>query len=107
MTYEQLPLWFPNRIKTVMEHNGYDDYWITASTCNSKQHWSPLDLILREHYNNGDGSAKGFCGLTPAQNRKAYEYAVQNQQVLKELDLYSEKGWNNWGFPLWDKYQLH
>lgn len=107
MTYEQLPLWFRNRIKKVMATYKYASDEITATACDKALQWSPLDLILREHYNNGDACAKAFCGLTPSENRRAAEYAIENQEALKELDLYSEKAWNNCGITLWSKHRLY
>ena len=103
----ETPLWFQNRVLKVMEHNEYSNDMITASACEAKGRWSPVDLILREHYNNDDGSAKGFCGLTPAQSRQAYEYVKANQEDFKNADLYHKDGWNHWGFKLWSGYKLN
>lgn len=100
---------FENRIKKVMAHNNYTPDMITASACGALEEprWSPLDLILREYYNNGGGSAKGFLGLTKGECIACYEYARDHQEELKQADLYNERGVSNWGFTLWDNYIIH
>ena len=107
MTYNDLPRWFRNRITKVMEHNDFEAHWITVDVCEKLDKWTPVDLMLREHYNNGDGSAKGFLGLTPAQNYKCYQFIKEHQNELRELNLYNKDGYNNWGFKLWSDYNLH
>ena len=113
-TYDDLPKWFKNRIETIMKHNDYaeecgitDPSQATATNCAAKDKWSPCDLILREYYNNGCGSARGFLGITPSQCRKGYLFIVEHQEELKAMDMYSKEGWNNFGFPLWHDYRLH
>ena len=107
MTYNDLPRWFRNRIKTVMEHNDFEAHWITVDACEEHNNWTPVDLMLREEYNNGSGSAKGFLGLTPAQNYECYQFIKEHQNELRELNLYSKDGYNNWGCKLWSDYNLH
>ena len=107
MEYKDLPKWFRNRIETVMKHNDFEESWITVEECDKVRKWTPVDLMLREEYNNGSGSAKGFLGLTPSQNRKCYEYIREHQKELKELDLYNKDGFNNFGFSLWTDYHIH
>lgn len=104
---KDLPKWFVNRIIKVMEHNGYTSEMITVDVCNEKDKWTPCDLILREYYNNGGGSAKGFLGITRTSCIKCYNYIKEHQAQFKELGLYNEKGWNNFGFTLWTNYNLH
>jgi hypothetical protein len=55
---------FKSYLKKVMEHNDYTSDMTTVDVCNEKDKWTPCDLILREYYNNGGGSAKGFLGIT-------------------------------------------
>lgn len=104
-TYKELPIWFRNRVKKVMEHNNYHkEDWITSQVCEENGKWSPCDLIIREELNNGGGSAKGFLGLTTAECHKCYDFLVENKEIVKKLDLVSEKGVNNWGFTLWSNW---
>ena len=103
----KLPRWFMNRLHTVMEHNDYSEEMITVEECEKFNKWTPTDLILREYYNNGGGSSKGFLGITPSECIKCYKFIKENQEVLHELNYYSEKGFNNWGFQLWSNYNVH
>ena len=102
-----LPKWFKNRLKTVMKHNEYEPEMITVSVCNKTEKWTPCDLIIREVYNNGGGSSKGFLGLTREQTYQAFNFIVENQKLLKEMDYYNESGWNNFGCVLWTNFELH
>lgn len=102
-----LARWFVNRLRTIMEHNDYGNDWLTAKICDNHGKWTPVDLILREYYNNGGGSAKGFLGISRAECYRCYDYVVNNQELLRKMDYYSAMGWNNFGIPLWDNYQLH
>ena len=104
MQFAELPLWFRNRIKKVMVHNDYDDHFLYAKNADRAGLWSPLDLILREYYNNGGGSSKGFLGIPKAECVRCHDYAVANQDGLH--DFYSKRGANNWGITLWDDYCL-
>lgn len=97
---------FENRIRKVMEHNDYTPDMMTAQACEAKGFWSPLDLILREYYNNGGGSAKGFLGLTTKDCIDCYEYAREHQEELREAGLYNEVGISNCGFTLWHNYDI-
>ena len=102
-----LARWFINRLNTIMEHNNYKNYWLTAKICDVHGKWTPCDLILREYYNNGGGSAKGFLGISRAECIRCYEYIMENQELLREMDYYSANGWNNYGLSLWNNYKLH
>ena len=102
----KLPKWFLNRLHTVMEHNEYSEEMITVEECDKHGKWTPTDLILREYYNNGGGSSKGFLGITPSDCIKCYEFIKENQEALRELNYYNEKGFNNFGFPLWSNYNV-
>ena len=104
---KRVPRWFQTKIKKIMEHNDYTPDMITVAVCEPKDRWTPVDLILREEYNNGSGSAKGFLGILPYENRKCYEWIKENQELLKELDYFSETGINNWGFTLWRNWNVH
>ena len=109
MKIEDLKLarWFKNRLKTIVKHNNQEeDKDITFEACNAKGLWTPCDLIAREELNNGSGSAEGFLGITPSENRKCYDYMKQNKDYLVEQHLVSEKAWNNSGFPLWSDYNF-
>ncbi len=105
-TVRKLPIWFMNRLKKVMEHNDYEQDMITTKVCTPKDRWTPTDLIIREVYNNGGGSSKGFLGLTKAQTLQAFDFIRDNQETLKEMDYYNEKGFNNFGLPLWKNWEL-
>lgn len=107
MAEKTLPKWFLNRLHAIMKHNDYTEEMITVQECDKQQKWTPTDLILREYYNNGGGSSKGFLGITCAQCIKCFDYIKENQKMLQEMDFYSEKGFNNWGFPLWNNYLIH
>ena len=100
--------WFYNRLKTVMEHNGHDFNLesITVDACDKLGIWTPCDLILREYYNNGGGSAKGFLGISTAECIKCYAYIYENQEELKKLNYISKNGYNNSGFLLWSNYKI-
>ena len=99
--------WFLNRLHTIMAHNDYTNDMLTTATCTPNGKWTPTDLILREYYNNGGGSAKGFLGISKAECIKCYKYAHDNQELLKSADYYNECGWNNYGFELWNNYKIH
>lgn len=99
--------WFRNQLKKVMEHNEYEEQDITVEACDKKDRWTPCDLIMREWYNNGGGSAKGFLGILPSECKKLAQYIVDNQEELKQMGYYNEVGKNNFGFTLWTNYKLH
>ena len=103
----KLPRWFQNRLHTIMEHNNYSEEMITVQECNKHDKWTPTDLILREYYNNGGGSAQGFLGITCGQCIKCYEFIKEHQVELMEMDYFNEKGKNNWGFTLWTNWEVH
>lgn len=98
---------FENNLKKVMEHNDYEPYMITVKECDKCDKWTPVDLVMREYYNNGCGSAKGFLGIMPSTCEKMAQYIIENQEELKAKDMYNKKGVSNFGFTLWDNYQLH
>ena len=102
-----LAKWFINRLQKVMEHNEYDNDMLTTKECTPRDRWTPTDLILREYYNNGGGSAMGFLGLTRADCIKCYNYIYEHQKELVEMDYINENGYNNCGFPLWSNYKIH
>lgn len=95
---------FDNRIKKVMEHNGYSEEMRTVKACEEKGYWTPVDLIIREWLNNGGGSSKGFLGLTRAECRDCYNYAARHKDELIEENLVSESATNNFGLHLWSNY---
>lgn len=107
MEYKDLPRWFRNRMTTIMNHNDYTQDMITVKVCEEKDKWTPADLVLREYYNNGGGSAKGFLGLMPRECIKCYEFIKENQNTFKDLDLISQKGYNNYGCTLWTEWKVH
>lgn len=98
---------FNNTLKKVMDCNLYPKNALTTSVCNRMEKWTPTDLILREYYNNGGGSAKGFLGITTKRCIEAYEYIKEHQHELALADYYNETGYNNWGFKLWDNFHIH
>lgn len=102
--------WFQNRMKTILEHNGFDSNLETASItvaeCEPKDLWTPCDLIAREYLNNGGGSAKGFLGIGCRECERCYEYMCDIKDILIENDLISKEAWNNSGFGLWSNYNF-
>ena len=101
----ELEKWFQNRLETIMNHNNYQEEWLTVSACEKQDKWTPIDLIAREYLNNGGGSAKGFLGITPSECRKCYNYICENKEYIVSNELVSEKAWNNFGFSLWNNYR--
>lgn len=102
----KLDRWFKNRLKTIMDHNDFEEEWLTVKTCSEQDKWTPCDLIAREYLNNGGGSSKGFLGITPKECIRCYDYMKEHKDYLVENDLVSEKAWNNSGFPLWNSYDF-
>lgn len=107
MVKNKIPRWFMNRLHTVMKHNEYTEEMITVEECNKSNKWTPTDLILREYYNNGGGSSKGFLGLPTYECKKCYQFIKENQEILREMDYYNQEGYNNFGFRLWHNYEVH
>ncbi len=103
----KIPRWFLNRLHTIMKHNEYSEDMITVTACDKQNQWTPTDLILREYYNNGGGSSKGFLGISRSECYRCFKFIKENQSELKQLDYYNETGFNNFGFKLWDKYIIH
>ena len=99
--------WFYNRLKTIMNHCNYTADMLTETVCTAKNKWTPCDLILREYYNNGGGSAPGFLGISRAECIKCYAYIYENRKELIELNYISKDGYNNSGYGLWSNYELH
>ena len=97
---------FKKSLFKVMQHNDYSINMLTVSECEKKNKWTPIDLIMREYYNNGCGSAKGFLGITKKECEDCVNYIIDNQEQLKAQNMYSENGFNNFGFPLWKNYKL-
>lgn len=106
MLKSQLPKWFTNTIKKVMEHNDYEENQMTVYECEQIGRWTPIDLICREYLNNGGGSAKGFLGLTRGECVKAYNYIRENKKFFIDEDWLSQNGYNNFGFTLWHNYNV-
>ena len=105
-TIKELPIWFRNRLKKIMEHNEYPEDCLTVTNCLTIDNWSPCDLIAREELNNGGGSAGGFLGITPTECHKCYYFMKENKQLFIDKDLISKTAWNNSGFQLWDNYDF-
>jgi len=103
----KLPKWFLNRLHTIMEHNDFSEEMITVEECEKQGKWTPTDLILREYYNNGGGSSMGFLGISSRECIRSYEFIKENQKLLKEMGYYNETGYNNFGFKLWDNWEVH
>ena len=98
---------FENNLKKVMEHNDYGSEMITVAECDKIDRWTSVDLVMREYYNNGGGSAKGFLGIMPSTCVRMAQYIIKHQEELKEKDMYNKDGRNNFGFPLWHDYKLN
>ena len=107
MIDKSLPIWFRHRLEKIMAHNGYTENMITVEECNKQDKWTPVDLVLREWYNNGGGSSKGFLGITRSDCERCYEFIKTHSMWLKDLDYYNECGKNNWGFTLWANWEVH
>ena len=104
-----LPRWFRNRLHKIMEHNGYSEDMITTRECEKVGEygqWTPVDLVLREYYNNGGGSSMGFLGITTKDCIRCYEFIREHQELLQALDMYNEIGKSNWGFTLWTNWEV-
>lgn len=99
--------WFMNKLKKIMEHCEYTPEMITVVECDKKDKWTPCDLVMREYYNNGCGSAKGFLGIYPYECKQLADYIKENQEELRQMNYYNKKGISNFGFTLWDNYNLH
>lgn len=101
--------WFMNRLYKIMDYldPDYTADMLTEKACNLKEKWTPCDLILREYYNNGGGSAPGFLGFSRAECIKCYKYIIENKEELLQLNYISKDGWNNSGFPLWKNYEIY
>lgn len=93
-TYNEYPL---NACQTVDECNKIGE----------NGSWTPVDLVCREYYNNGCGSAKGFLGITPKECKECFDYILEHQEELKQENRYNKDGYNNFGFPLWSDYNLY
>lgn len=99
---------FNNLLKKIMEFYGdYTEDMMTEKVCTKKDRWTPCDLILREWYNNGGGSARGFLGISPSQCEQGYWYILEHKNELLEKNYISKDGWNNSGFSLWKNYNIH
>ena len=101
-----LKQWFINKLAKIMAHNDYKEDWLTVETCDKNGKWTPCDLIAREYLNNGGGSAKGFLGISTGDCLKCYYYMKEVKEELVNANMVSEKGWNNFGFPLWENYDF-
>ena len=93
-------------LKRVMKHNDYKSGCVKVEQCDKIGRWTPCDLIIREHLNNGDGSAEGFLGITPNENNLAYEYIRGNKDYFIKQNMVNKDGYNNFGFPLWNDYDF-
>ncbi len=98
---------FNNTLQKIMDYNNYPSGALTTEKCDQEGKWTPTDLILREYYNNGGGSAKGFLGITSSRCLEAYLYIKAHQEELRKKDYYNKDGFNNWGFRLWSNYNVH
>lgn len=98
---------FNNTLLKVAKHVGLLPTEQTVGECDKKNAWTPTDLILREYYNNGGGSAKGFLGITMNTCIQAYNYIKEHQNELVSKDYINKDGYNNSGFPLWKDYIIY
>lgn len=98
--------WFKTNLKKVMKHNQFEDNQITVEECDKVGSWTPCDLIIREELNNGGCSAKGFLGIMPRTCHKCYDYIKEHKQEFIDANMINKKGVNNWGFVLWNNYEI-
>jgi rRNA processing protein Krr1/Pno1 len=66
----------------------------------NRENWTIADLFVRQHLNNG---SDGFGMENVA---KVYKYLVKHKQELREYNLLSEDGINNFGYPLLKNYDI-
>ena len=97
---------FKKILEKVIEHNGYTKSMLTSKQCDMQGLWTPCDMILREYYNNGGGSANGFLGITMEECIDAFYFIKENVEFFKSNDLISPKGYNNFGWLLWTNYNI-
>ena len=102
----KLPVWFRNRLKTVMAHNNYGTDWFDVNTCDEYFKWTPCSLILREYLNNGGGSSKGFLGISTSECIRCVNFIRENREELIKMNYINIDGWNNSGFMLWTNYKF-
>lgn len=103
---KKLPLWFRNRLTTVIKHNEYEDDWLTTDVCNEHDKWTPCDLILREYLNNNGGSSRGFLGITRSECKRCYDFIRENKKELIDRNYINREGWNNSGLTLWKNWNF-
>ena len=96
--------WFMDTLKRIMKFNEYSKEMITVEECTKKDRWTPVDLVLREYYNNGCGSSIGFLGIRSSTCLKLYDYIQDNLEDIISKDMINETGRSNWGFTLWTNY---
>lgn len=101
---------FEATMEKIAKHNDYPlNACKTVEECDKigeRGSWTPVDLVCREYYNNGCGSAKGFLGISPEECEQCFDYIRDHQKELKKERRYNENGYNNFGFPLWHDYIL-
>ena len=66
----------------------------------NEENWTIADLFIRQYLNNG---CDGFGMENVA---KVYEYLVKHKEELIEYNLLSKEGTNNFGFTLWNDYDI-
>ena len=81
----------------VKNSDGYDDPKFHSV---NRENWTIADLFIRQHLNNG---SDGF-GMENVY--EVYEYLVIHKQKLREYNLLSKDGFNNFGFTLWKNYNI-
>ena len=81
----------------VSNSEGYDDPKFHSV---NRENWTIADLFVRQYLNNG---SDGFGMENVA---KVYEYLVKHKEELMEYDLLSKEGTNNFGFTLWNDYDI-
>ena len=96
--------YFNKRLLKFMEDNGCKE--LTVTKCDLLGVWTPVDLIMREYYNNGGGNHKNYGFRTLKSFYNMVDYIREHQQELREKNLYNKDGYNPFGFQLWKDYQL-
>ena len=95
---------FEKNLVKFMEFNGCKE--LTVTKCDLLGVWTPIDLIMREYYNNGGGNYACYGFKTIRAFDNMVDYIVEHQKELRAKNLYNKDGYNAFGFPLWSNYKL-
>ena len=80
-------------IATLQNH--YDD---EAPIEVNDEQWTLADLFARQWLNNG------WDGFGMVNVEEMYNLLCEHSEMLVEENMISERGFNNFGFPLWEDF---